>query len=141
MKNCSWSSEDPRVFVSSRLPKSPATDYVSPEVNRVAASIKCEDDFFAPKSSCDDGKAEIFANIDSGGVELGHGSSAVIDCGFEMELPPGYRISVSSSIDSLFLSLADSKRIKVSVFNAGDQYVLQDRQAIGKIWIEPVYFF
>lgn len=142
MKDNNWSSNDPRVFVSSRLPKSPARDYVRPDVNKVAIKIKSDDDFFRPMISTPDGKAEIFANL--GGakeIQVGQGGVVVVDCGFEMSLPAGYRASVSSSVPGLFISLVEAQRIKVSVFNSGDKCVLQDRQVIGKIWIEPVYFF
>lgn len=140
MKNCNWSSDDPKIFVSSRLPKSPATDYVRPEINKVAIDISAEDNFFVPKCSSSDGKAEIFANIPKS-IELEHGTMMVIDCGFDATLPAGYRISVCGISKGLFVSLADSKRIKVSVFNSGEKHVLHDREPIGKIWIEPVYFF
>jgi len=140
VKNCNWSSDDPRILVSSRLPKSPAMDYVRPEIRKVAANISADDDFFLPRCSSPDGRAEVFANV-SESIELEHGAMTVVDCGFEMTLPAGYRISACGISERLFVSLLDSKRIKVSVFNSGDKCVLQDRQTIAKIWIEPVYFF
>jgi hypothetical protein len=140
MKNCNWSTEDPKAFVSSRLPKSPAMDYVRPEIRRVAASISADEEFFMPKCSASDGRAEVFANI-PGDIELEHGAMTVVDCGFEMTLPAGYRISARGVSGGLFVSLADSKRVKISVFNGGEKCVLQDRSPIAKICIEPVYFF
>lgn len=139
MKNNHWVSEETRAFVTSRLPRSPAQDYVRPEINRIATTIKGEDDFF-PKNTDSEGRSEIFAKIE-GDLKIGAGESAVVDCGFDFSLPPGYRMSVSSSIQGLFLSLLDSKRLKVSVFNSSEELVLHDRQMIGKIWIEPIYFF
>jgi len=141
VKNCNWSSDDPRIFVSSRLPKSPAMDYVRPEINKVAVKISADEDFFLPTCSTSDGKADVFANIPSGEMQIEHGGVAVVDCGFEMTLPPGYKASVHTSLEGLFVSLVDSKRMKVSVFNASNKYVLQNKQPIAKIWIEPVYFF
>lgn len=140
MKNTNWSSEDRRVFATARLPKSPAMDYVRPEIRKVAIDAHADDPFFLPRCSSSDGTAEIFANI-AESIELEHGAMAVVDCGFEMTLPAGYRISARGASDRLFVSLADTKRIKVSIFNAGDKCVLHNSQPIAKIWIEPVYFF
>lgn len=140
MKNNHWASERTGAFVTSRLPRSPAQDYVRPEMNRIATTIKGEDDFF-PKNTDSEGRSEIFAKIPEGDLKIGTGGSAVVDCGFDFSLPPGYRISVSSLVHGLFLSILDSKRLKVFVFNLSEELVLHDRQMIGKIWIEPIYFF
>jgi hypothetical protein len=139
VKNNVWSTENPRAFVSSALPKSPAKGYVQTEVNKIALTMTADDDFFLPRCSSD-GKAEIFASL-PGEKRLGNGEVSVIDCGFEISIPAGYRLSVSSCVSGLFLSLLDANRIKVSAFNASRECVLHDRQHIGKIWIEPVYFF
>jgi hypothetical protein len=142
VKDNNWSSIDPKISVSSRLPKSPARDYVRPEVNKVAVKIKSEDDFFSPKSSSQDGKAEIFINLNGlKEIKIGSHGVEIVDCGFEMVLPAGHRAAVSSSMPGIFISLVDSPRVKVSIFNSGEECVLQDRQVIGKIWIEQVYFF
>jgi hypothetical protein len=115
-------------------------DYVRPEIRKVVVNISADDDFFLPRCSSADGRAEVYANI-AESIELEHGAMAFIDCGFEMTVPAGYRMSACNISERLFVSLSDSKRIKVSVFNAGDKCVLQDKQPIAKIWIEPVYFF
>jgi hypothetical protein len=115
-------------------------DYVRPEIRKVAADIHADDEFFLPRCSSSDGRAEVFANV-SESIELEHGAMAMVDCGFEMSLPAGYRISACGISERLFISLADTKRVKVSVFNSGSKCILQNRQPIAKIWIEPVYFF
>lgn len=115
-------------------------DYVRPEIKKVATDIRADDPFFFPKCSSSDGTAEVFANI-AEPIELEHGAMSVVDCGFEMVLPAGYRISARGVSDRLFVFLADTKRIKVSIFNAGDKCMLHNNQPVAKIWIEPIYFF
>jgi hypothetical protein len=64
-----------------------------------------------------------------------------LDCGFTITLPAGYRCRVSSHASSFVLDTVDSKRFKVNLINLGEETILNDRQAIGRLWVEPVYFF
>ena len=140
MKNEYWSSKGSAAHVSSKLPSSPATGYSRPEINKVAVSIEFDDEDFAPNYS-EGSSADIFANLPSGDLFLTPGASEVVDCGVSLKIPAGYRICVSSSIPGTFFNLIDSKRLKLNVFNAGEKATLRHKQNIGKIWIEPVYFF
>ena len=134
-----WSSKKPKVFVSPRLPKSPAEGYEKPEINKVAVRISSDEDDFIPAYT-DFNCADLIANLPNN-LFLSHGSCEIIDCGFSLEIPSGYKVCASSSISNIFLNIVDSNRIKVNVLNLGKELILQHKQKIGKIWIEPVYFF
>lgn len=140
MKNENWSTKEQKIFVSSRLPQSPATGYVKPELKKVAVKIKPDSEDFVPKYS-DKNVADLVANLNFENLELTSGSHEIIDCGIELEIPAGYKCCVSSCIQGLFLNLIEGSRIKVVALNCGKKLILKNKQVIGKIWIEPVYFF
>lgn len=141
MRNENWSTSKSKIYVSSRLPPNPASGYAKPDIRKVAVEVECDDDDFVPAydPGCD--YANLIANIPSGSVRIAGGGTVVVDCGISLDMPAGYRCRVSGSTPGLFLELVDAKRIKVHAFNAGDEVILQDRQIIGKIWVEPVYIF
>jgi hypothetical protein len=141
MKNEYWSNENKnKIYVSSKLPPNSAVGYVKPELKKVATKIKADNNEFIPTYSSKN-EADLFINLPSETLLMTTGSSEVIDCGFELEIPNGYKLCVSSQICGLFLNLIDSKRIKVNASNFGKKLILKHKQVIGKIWIEPVYFF
>lgn len=124
-----------------RLAETPAKGYSRPEVAKVAVALKVDAEEFSP-SACDpSGACEILANIPSGDIFMAEGAMAVVDCGFSLEIPPGYRCSVSSLVPGLILEMVESQRFKVNAINLGGKTTLRDRDVIGKIWIEPVHFF
>ena len=136
-----WSSKDSRVFASPTLPKSPATGYSKPDLRKVAVSISSDEPDFIPVYSSGCNEADLFANIPSQNLFFPKGGCQIIDCGFSLSVATGYRICVSSSINNVFLNLVDASRVKVNAINLGEELTLQHKQKIGKIWIEPVYFF
>lgn len=140
-KNDYWSTES-RVKVSSKLPRSPATGYLSPDIKKVSVQIESDEDDFMPRYSLEDsGRADLVANIPSGEILFSEGGSDILDCGLSLEVPAGYRLCVSSSVHGFFMELVDSKRIKIKVFNSGGECALRHKQKVAKIWIEPIYFF
>lgn len=142
MKNDNWSASERKVHVSSRLPPCPATDFVAPDIKRVATEIKADSEEFVPEYGPGENAAVLLANIPSGFVSFSSGSSETIDCGFSIKVPAGYKVVAQSDIPSLFFKLADSERLKVNAFNTtSSKLVLAHKQAIGRIWIEPVYLF
>lgn len=135
-----WSIKDSKIFVSSKLPKSPALGYVKPEIKKVAIKISSDHEDFIPTYSEDKNAADLFLNTPKELI-FPKGSQEIIDCGFSLEVPAGYKVCVSSVISSVFITLIDSSRIKVNAINFGEEIILQYKQKIGKIWVEPVYFF
>lgn len=136
-----WSSKDSAIRVSSKLPSSPAIGYSKPDIRKVAVQISSDEEEFIPSYSDKSNTADLFAKLPDGDLLLPTGASDSIDCGFRIELPPGYRICIESSISNVFLNLIESDRIKVNILNLGKELILQNKKKIGKIWIEPVYFF
>ena len=136
-----WSCNVAKVQVSSKLPSSPAVGYSRPEIRSVATEIECDDDDFMPLYSCDPNCASLRINIPEGEVVLPHQGSYEADCGVSINIPAGYKCSISSSIAGLIMNLKDSKRIRISILNTAEKMILKNKQNIAKIWVEPVYFF
>ena len=136
-----WSSKDNRVYASPTLPRSPATGYNKPDLKKIAVSISSDEIDFVPSYPAGSNEADLLANIPSGTLLFSKGGCNVVDCGFSLEVPVGYRVRVSSLLDNLFLNLLEASRIKVNAINLGEELILHHKQKIGKIWIEPVYFF
>jgi len=86
-------------------------------------------------------------------VTLPHRSGAVIDAGFSMELPKGYRATITarSGLASKGLMVCNAPgiidsdyrgRVKVSVINVGKEIiVIKHGDRIAQMAIEPVYLF
>jgi len=86
-------------------------------------------------------------------LTLPHRSGAVIDAGFSMELPKGYRASITarSGLASKGLMIANAPgiidsdyrgRVRVSVINVGKEIiVIKHGDRIAQMAIEPVYLF
>lgn len=136
-----WSIKESKACVVPKIPKSQALEYVSPDIKKVAVIISSDEPEFIPAYSSDKNTADLLANIPDQRLVLSKDSSAVVDCGFSVEIPIGYKICVSSSLSGVFLNLIDDKKLKVNIMNFGQKLILQHKQKIGKIWIEPVYFF
>lgn len=141
MRNDGWKSDPPVPKARPLIANPPAKGYSRPEIERVAVAIESDEDCFRPSSCASDGSAAITANIPSGNLVMPEGASAVIDCGFSLEMPAGYRCRLSSSVPGLVMELVDAKRFKVNAINLGRETILHDRESIGRIWIEPVHFF
>lgn len=133
--------DDPAPRAFAKISRSPAKNYHRPEFFKVAVELKADEDAFLPSEASADGSVEVFANIPSGKLLLTRGSSAVVDCGFSMTLPAGYRSRVSSCGPWLLADLVDSKRFKLNIVNLGGDTILNDRDPVGRLWVEPVYFF
>lgn len=140
MKNDKWSTKKSQIQVFSKLPPNPAVGYVKPEIKKVAVKIKADSEDFIPVYS-DKNVADLFVNLSSESLEMTTGSSEEVDCGFELEMPNGYKLCISSCVPGLFLNLFDSNRVRLNILNFGKKTILKNKQLIGKIWIEPVYFF
>lgn len=141
MRSDNWKIEKPSIKISAKLPPSPASDYVQPDIRKVAVEITSDDDEFVPSYSPGCNFAVLLANLPDGDMDLISGSSTLIDCGFSLKVPPGYRVNISSIVSGLFMNTTDSERFKVNVLNVGGNLRLCNKQEIARIWIEPVYTF
>lgn len=140
MRNDQWKYDPPLVKVAPKIPASPAKDYFGPSISKVPVVLEVDDKDFAP-AACSDGSANILANIPDGDLFLPKGGQAVVDCGFSITLPAGFRCVVSGYIPGLMLDLIECKKFKVTVINLGEETTLKDREIIGKVRVEPIYLF
>jgi hypothetical protein len=121
--------------------RTPAKDYYSPTISRIPVRIQVDDDVFFPSFCERDGSCRVAANIPSGSLSIPRGGSAIVDCGFTVEIPAGYRCRVVSSIDGLLVDLVDSKKFKLNIVNLGGDTNLMHMSEVGRIFIEPIYLF
>lgn len=146
-------TKKPRVKATKSPEKSPATDYFQPNIFRVATSVDPDIPEFKPLSQEGGKYCEVFLNTlarSMNQVQLNHRTTEVLDFGCKIDLPPGYKISgnVHPKYSALGLVccsvyLDDEKRLKFVVTNSGKQtpIILTEKEAVGRIWIEPVYYF
>lgn len=130
-----------------------AASYLNPNLYSVATKIVVDDLEFLPRyqtagAACVDLKAYIKEKI-----TLPHRCTEVIDCGFSMQIPPGYKACVSarSGLASKGLIISNSPgqidsdyrgRVKVIATNVGKEIiVIEPGFRIAQMWIEPVYTF
>jgi dUTPase len=151
--------EKKKGYVSSVLPKSPLKNYQPPLLHKVATEIVVDDLAFVPKyCNPDSAVVDLVANIpdDHTGqrrVALSHRSTVVIDCGFSVKLPYGYKAVIKANQElanhGLIMSagpqVVDSgqkDRVTVTVTNVGKEIVVINHQdKVAQMWIEPVYLF
>jgi dUTPase len=141
--------EIPKAQVSSKLPDSPTSNYKEPNLIKVLTDIKFDDEYFIPKYSNNGTRAEIHANIANEAATITPHGILVVDCGFSIKIMEGYRacFCLDSSLSSLVISGSnhiepnEECRVKITVVNVGEKIIIRNKQIIGKIWIEPVYFF
>jgi len=140
-----------RVKAETVLPKSPAKDWTSPSVQKVATEIIVDEPVFFP--DVDGNYVVLKANIpeDAAGrkiITLTHRTTEVVDCGFSMKLPPGYRKEISA-IESwanrglvVTVPFVDDEKVKVMVTNVGKEIiVIQNYDSIARMVTLPVYMF
>lgn len=141
MRGDGWRRDSPVPRATPVPQTSPVKGYPTHDARRVPVAIESDSEEFGPSDAAPDGSVSIFANIPSGSIRMTEGASVVVDCGFSIEIPMGYRCRVSSSVPGVMLDMVDSKRFKVNAINLGGETILHDRESIGRVWIEPVHFF
>lgn len=153
-KECCW-SEKKNKNISPLLPPSPANNYFKPNIIKIATNIKADSEDFIPKYQTDGSVcADLLANLnEEESLVIASNECVLIDCGFSMEIPNGYKACIAArsgwaskglivnngpgQIDSDYRG-----RIKICVTNISDNLlVVKHKERIGQIWIEPVYFF
>lgn len=135
-----WKDERP-VAASPRLSRSPAKNYYAPELKSVGVKIEFVDPFFEPKPQAQDGKSAVFANLPNKSCIIPKGGQFILDCGFSLIPPTGYRVNFSCCILGMISELVESERFKVNLMNLGEETILSNKQQVGKMWLEPIYFF
>ncbi len=153
MKETNYWKEENKNKANSKLPSCSAKDYYQPILNKVSTKIKAEDSYFLPKyCSSNSIYADIFVNHFDRSFAIQHLGVCDIDCGFSIEISKGYKICVE--LDPIWMSKGlvivseksffpnDLDKIKITVYNMGNkQVVINHKDKIARIWVEPVYFF
>lgn len=135
--------------------KSPASQYVAPNVYSVATEITAEDDGFLPVNRANSNVADVFVmvrslnHLNEQSVRLVHRNTEVFDCGFKIKLPAGFRVRADINPEwarrGLVLSSAyvEEGGLKLVVINVGHEtpLVIPHKANIAHIWAEPAYTF
>lgn len=150
-----WSENKKNInVVNAILPTNPAENYCKPNSIKVITNIKADHEDFIPKYQTSDSVcADLLANLEKDQIDLLPGFSCLIDCGFSMELSQGYKACIAArsgwASKGLIVNNAPGQidsdyrgRIKICVTNISkDVLTILNKDRIGQIWIEPVYFF
>lgn len=143
------------VLASPIMERTPAADYAEPSLTKVATNIVAEDESFIPKESFPGSPAvDLKANLKANDglnprVSLSHRSTAVVDCGFKLTLPPGYRAYVQpkKNLAERGLMVASTyfereSEVKVTVINIGREILyIEPGQIFAEMTVQPVYAF
>lgn len=139
--------------------KSLVADYESPKYHNVVTKIVADDPMFVPKYKTEGAACvDLVANIqeDDAGkreIALNHRATVVVDCGFSMELPPGFKalISARSGFASKGLIVTNGPgvidsdyrgRVKVILTNVGKEIiVVKHGDRIAQMSIERMFLF
>ena len=148
MKDVNYWAEDKKNNVNSKLPNCVAKDYYTPCINKISTKIYPDSVEFIPSYFESNSKADIRANIPEKQIKLNKNGCAIIDCGFCMEVPAGYKLSIYTPCELLkkgiFIKdiVHENKRIKVLLINNNnDFFVINHKDLIAQICLEPVYYF
>lgn len=144
-------SEKTKPYVDAKLPGCSAKNFYEPSVKKVLTKITCKDDFFYPKNN--NNFVDLYANCsDRKSIAMRHFSSEVIDCGFRIKTCAGYKVcfcldkkwSEKGIIisGSNYLESQEECDFKFNILNINENLiVINHKDKIGKMWLEPVYMF
>ena len=127
--------------------RSPALDYDTPVLQKVAAKIKAVDKAFLPAES---GAAILKAYIPSGApIQMPFRTLVEVDCGVDIDLPAGYKLNIQAlpglSAKGVFVThnkVLGSSRVKVYVTNMGREIImLRNADQIATVEVEQMCFF
>lgn len=117
----------------------------------VPTEIVADDPMFVPQYKTEDAACvDLVANLkENGKVVIQHRGVVLVDCGFSMALPPGYKAEVVAhlSFASLGLiilsSLVENGRIKVALCNIGqvNPITIKHGQVFAGLILSPIYKF
>jgi dUTP pyrophosphatase len=142
-------------FVSPVYPRSSVQEYESPFLHKIATKIVVDDSTFIPQyQSSGAACVDLIANL---GTEnpliIPPNATEVIDCGFSLELPSGYKavISARSGLASKGVIITNAPgivdsdyrgRVRAIVSNIGTTDIeIFHCQRFAQMSIEPVYVF
>lgn len=138
-----WVKQENKIKVESKLPKCAADSYFNPSVNKVITKIESDDDDYVPRYDKNSSCAKLLANTSRLVVEPN--GIVSIDCGFSIECSQGYKACVSVSNGFILASNNNNfikSRVSFSIINAtNNKIIINDKDVIGQIWVEPIYFF
>jgi hypothetical protein len=137
--------EKTKVLAQPVVNKSKASLFFSPTLLKVATLIEADDPSFVPVYDKDYAYATLVANSPNG-IYISSGGMDDVDCGFSIELPPGYRINVESILGGVLVALNSrvkhKQRMSLVVSNVRSEMLrIKHLQAFAKISLEPVYIF
>jgi len=140
-----------KVEVVAKLPESPVKDYTNPVLHKVATKLVVDEPIFTPEYLPGCSYVSLRANLSNrGAIRLPFRGIETVDCGFELELPSGYRAVLTQNrllaAKGLFLTgpriLDGKQRIQVTVINCGHQIIeIHNGDLIAEMSVEPVYLF
>lgn len=141
MRDDGWGREPPLPKARPRQAETPAREYNRPELERISVGLEVYDPSFAPSLSDSNGQCKVRARIPLGSMVVPEGGQALVDCGFGMGIPPGYRVRTASLVPGLLAEVAGLREFSLNLMNLGGETILNDGQIVGLIWIERVCFF
>lgn len=152
MKNPNHWQEKKYNLANSKLPRCSAINYF-PKINLVSTKITAKSDEFIPKyENADSSFAFIMACLEEE-ISLPPGGSALISCGFSIQISKGYKAKISIVSDLAnkgliikdeFLDLDSSYKDEVKIYflNTSDNLIkIYNKMKIAKIWAEQIFYF
>jgi dUTP pyrophosphatase len=145
--------EKKKGMMSIKVQPSPVENYINPTLDKIGTKIVADDAAFIPLYKTEGAAcADLVANTGSD-IEIPPGGVTIVDCGFSMQLPVGYKALVTSrsGLASQGLIVANGPgiidsdyrgRIKVILSNVGTSTVtVKHADRVAQLSIEPVIRF
>jgi len=142
-------------IISSKLPACKAKNYTGSQF-KIVTSIKPDESVFVPEYKSDDSDVcELRANLpqdDSGSrkIVLPYRTVCIIDCGFFLTIPDGYKLDIRMSDESSRVQKGmivsgyylEKGRLKVVVMNCGKELIVINHEDVfATMSIDPIYKF
>ena len=136
-----------KVQVTPRAPKSPATDYTQPQLQKIATKLLVDAPKYVPQAT-ESSAVLLRAKLDTV-LRLPHRAIATIDAGCSVALPAGYKANFAVggrySRRGLFVISGKCdypKNVEVTVINLGREIVqLEDGDDFVEMTLEVTYWF
>jgi dUTPase len=120
-------------------PAATPNDYYCPAIKKIAVALKADDESFVPVYQ-PDGSAIVKSNSNA---KLPNFGEIDVDCGMELEIPPGYRLIadiVKTGVFLLAFPKIEKRRLIVTLVNVGKDIVeIKKGDPFVKISVSPIY--